>query len=33
VRVFKIKKCFFLNGFMYMVEYSVIVAMDMKGKT
>ena len=23
----------FLNGFMHMVEYSVIVAMDMEGKT
>jgi hypothetical protein len=28
----KIEKCFF-NGFMHMLEYSVIVAVDMEGKT
>jgi hypothetical protein len=26
-------RSFFLNGFMHMVEYSVIVAVDMEGKT
>jgi hypothetical protein len=30
--MFKIKMCF-LNGFMHMLEYSVIVALDMEGKT
>jgi hypothetical protein len=30
--MFKIEKCF-LNGFVHMVEYFAIVAMDMEGKT